>query len=919
MLLKSYSKGGYELVKKIISLLLSALMTFSFVAVNANNAYAEGVSNKNTETYSQSEIAYYDRSADFLASVGVINNINEFNTSVSRGEFAYTLLALMGYDDPTQVQNEIQKFNDSDAKATDNGIINTVTDYGLLSFFDNGTFSKDEALTYDDAVKGLVCVLGYRFLAEENGGSINDYVSVANKIKLLKSVDAELGYAVSANNYIKLIMNALEVDMMVKKVGVENEYFIDKGNTILYNILNLIEGEGVVSANEYTDFNGGDGLSDGKIMIDNTIYDYNGAYTDMLGYHVEFYKDAKTNEIIYVTTVDNDEKTINGGDIISYSGRTYTYYGEDGKKKYDEEVTGSCKVVYNGKVLRDNYAFPIDMYTENSNLRFVDNNTDGVWDVLFIEVFDICIVDYNDTLNKIITDKYSTNNNINYSTFEVVEAIKSSGSVGDATSIKVGNVLSVLKSADGKLIKMYISTDTASGEVASLQKNSDGTVDVDVNGNTYKTRGSNEDINNITVGQSYMFYLDRDGRIVSCKQQLSLDTAFMIDAAKTGVIDEVVKLKVYDSTNAMKVLECAPRVTYNEVEYTNHATMYAALLNGETEIKSQPITYELNSEGKITSFNTAQADSEKIRFLHDVAYKDASNNVVKYRTGAKCFTDAKSYLKSNTIVYMVPIESEVKTADSDKFYALDIKTAFKNDENYSYSSATRRGLSLYQVGTTKIGADIAVCDSYYKSTNGSIGILFDKVTLVDENGDECVKLTVNFSSATYEFYARDTLLEKAKTLVDIGDVVTVSYYVDGASRRILTNLGSYYDISSGSYNQNNPNNNNLTASSRFYMADVYDIDGELMSMVMNGGNPNWGSGTATSIGPNVDETAPNFIYVNMSSAKVFKYDTSGREPIVETSSMAGIAPYTSVKDASKCSRVFILVNSEAAGLVYIVK
>jgi hypothetical protein len=83
----------------------------------------------------------------------------------------------------------------------------------LVELIGDGTFRPDDAVTYEQAIKMLICSIGYSTKAEELGGYPQGYVMIANQEGITSGTTNNVGGA-KRESIAKLTFKALTVPMM---------------------------------------------------------------------------------------------------------------------------------------------------------------------------------------------------------------------------------------------------------------------------------------------------------------------------------------------------------------------------------------------------------------------------------------------------------------------------------------------------------------------------------------------------------------------------------------------------------------------------------------------------------------------------------------------------------------------------------
>lgn len=90
-----------------------------------------------------------------------------------------------------------QTFTDVDASHWAKNYIQTAYNLGIIAGMGDGTFAPDAPVTYEQALKMVVCTLGYVQFAENLGEWPEGFIKQANTLDLTKKVNST-GYSEGA-------------------------------------------------------------------------------------------------------------------------------------------------------------------------------------------------------------------------------------------------------------------------------------------------------------------------------------------------------------------------------------------------------------------------------------------------------------------------------------------------------------------------------------------------------------------------------------------------------------------------------------------------------------------------------------------------------------------------------------------------
>lgn len=205
-------------MKKIISILLATILILSMTV----GVFAE----------SEKEMA-----AKEMEKYGIVrrNHLGALTVDgpVTRAEMAKMLVLMTGLTP----DSEACEFTDVPVDHWASVYISRAAAFGIINGMGDGTFAHDEDVTYQQAMKMIVCALGYGVDAERNGGYPYGYNMTAANLGLTPS-KASVTESADRGEIMIMLACALDVPIMVAK-EVENK--------TIYKVLNGKDGESFVT------------------------------------------------------------------------------------------------------------------------------------------------------------------------------------------------------------------------------------------------------------------------------------------------------------------------------------------------------------------------------------------------------------------------------------------------------------------------------------------------------------------------------------------------------------------------------------------------------------------------------------------------------------------------------------------------
>ncbi len=193
-------------LKKVIS-------TVAAVAMLAASASAFAVTFPDVD-----ESASYANAVNTLTALGVINGddnglFNPDNT-VTRAEFTKMVVEALGNGDSATALTSSQ-FTDAASHWAVGYIAQGVAD-GFINGYDEKTFGPDDTVTYAQAVKMLVCAIGYDTYATQQGGWPSGYMAYGSSLKIINGVSGvNNDTALTRAQCAVLINNAMKAPLCV--------------------------------------------------------------------------------------------------------------------------------------------------------------------------------------------------------------------------------------------------------------------------------------------------------------------------------------------------------------------------------------------------------------------------------------------------------------------------------------------------------------------------------------------------------------------------------------------------------------------------------------------------------------------------------------------------------------------------------
>ena len=645
-------------MKKLLALMLSVAMVLTMgTSVMAYSDVEEGT--------------YVSEAVTVLSNLDILNGYEDGTfkpeATITRAEMAKIVCETLGY---YGMGSDKTPFDDVEPKHWAAGYINTAAGLGIINGYGNGKFGPEDTVTYEQAVKMVVCALGYEPMADSKGGWPTGYTSVAAQIGLTKGMSSS-----ARGDIAVLIYNALTTPVMEQtSYGSDARYEVLDGTgnkeykTILTkrDIYVVTAVVGKVVDKDYIEI---DFTRDFDIYEPTDILIGDTDIADYTHQEVEIYMafDDSTDEYTALsvmpakktetfTLVSDDVKNINGNKITYYvdslnSSRTKTLtIDEDATIEYnkaglDEDETIATKIA--GKddveiVFIENdgdSSYDVVVMTEYTSavVETVDANRDrisfdGKTVVFDYDDEDITYVLVDDNGNELTLDDFNEDDVIAYiiENGETVKTAKYIKIVKLSDSVIVGKIESV-HSGD----KIVTIDDDDYEVVASIWDNkifapgTEGTFYIGITGKIVHYDDSTVKSN---YGYILMSGIDKDGfddrYVIKMLTADGIDEYYLTDRAKDALVDE--KAEDLD-WNAGASIQARRFVEYK----VNSKGLISSLVWNVTDMSKCKFNGEYNADTEILDGNFI--DKNTVVFVLDEDDDEC------YATNMDFFVDEATY------------------------------------------------------------------------------------------------------------------------------------------------------------------------------------------------------------------------------------------------------------------------------------
>lgn len=777
-------------IKRLVVILLGMIMVFTSLPLYANTSDVA---------------ATEDKAFEKLLSLGILTQSDTPTEGyITRGDFIRYAIKIGALPTGGAIANS---FMDVESTHENYMYISSALAVGLVSGGSN-LFRPDDFITYNEAVKVLVTLLGYDTVAQQTGGYPIGYLSKAAELNIFANGVQTDGY-VSGEHLAQLLLNTLEAPVLQRLSYGDTEivrYEANRDETLLYSAFSIKRSRGIVTSNAYTDLfvSNGTGKED-LINIDDVQYEC--AVEDaheLLGYNTEFYyhESDDVNTLMYIA------QDMRRNEVVSIKGYQIADFSTDGIEFYHDEKINSDKVdisnlasyIYNGKMTAGNDGI---INSDSDEVILIDNNMDGFADVVYIWEYRVAVAERVSRADFIVYDELSD---------EPIELEPISGetiiykfndSPASFRDIQRGSIIFYAQSLGDKNIMktVLISDRSIEGTIESIS-GSDKIIMID--GVVYRVSGN---IGSFSIGMTGKFYLDPYGNVAYTDAQKEFVYGYLVQKKKDHFSD--VKVLIFTEQNRWVTLELADKLTFGTDLGVSSSEVYDKL--GDDDSCDQLITYKVNSNAQIIELNTAVkievpwSQEEKKAIEEDVFRLSRPKQTLGFRGTLSSFSN-QILVGSNTKVFVIP--ENPQQADRSLFSVTNSNFLVAGN-NYD--------VSAYNMDEVLM-AEVCVVSPSYAINNSEQMLGMMAVTGVSDalgpSGDVVKSISGLFENRNIQIFVNQYT---QITLVD-GTEITVSDIAPGDIIQFMIDDESYARVIVKRYSISNGKQQYITQSNMFLSA-----------------------------------------------------------------------------------------------------
>lgn len=647
-----------------------------------------------------------------LNSYGEIDNAQE----VTRAEFADICGKLLNIN-PSMTADKAY-FTDVTPDKWYAYTINALTEQGIIAPAENKLFEPQRAITLNEAVKMLSCVMGYAEYAESRGGYPNGYLEVAASQKLLNGIPASTNNGnLTKDMMSKLVYNALHANVMkIDSIGTTPRYRIDPDETLLSYYMDIYADKGMVESVYGMSLIDSD-VPDGQIRINGVNY-YIGTIenaADYLGYQLKFYyRETEDGDrtLVYIEPLKKSELTVLSEDIENFEGLGNKLTYLSGDKQKSVTIASDAVIIRNGAIVKENVDEAFDI--KNGEMKLISDNS-SVYNTVIIYDFETIVVNTFDMEKGVLTDAIDHQLIIDLSECEYISVFSEDGEQLDLSAITKGAVVDIAYSENHAFI--YVNSRNFEGKIEAIHSSN---TELSVNGISYPYLEKAYDYYLMKLGYEGLFKLNRYGKIAYFEIKGSdLLPGYVLDVLMTDESeDERAILKILTASGNVERINVSQKVRMDGIAIKDN-------VENLFPIKNKVILYNINKEGKIVKIDSILqgVDDSDTSLKQEMAVNTEGH---RWNSTYKMF-DRNVICSPNMIIFKVPPTTS-NIRDEDAYTVVD-SSVLVNNRMYQAEA--------YKYGKTSYCDVVVLYETKYINNTRDAIIVVEAINEgIDENGDE---------------------------------------------------------------------------------------------------------------------------------------------------------------------------------------
>jgi len=538
-----------------------------------------------------------------LHKLGLIDELPEetvMNSGITKLQFSVLTADFLDTDRFVKISYENKIFSDSNRFLEGYPELYSLYECGIIEGDGAGGFGGDQPADAGFMATLLLRGLGYKNLAELNGGFPGGYMSIANDAKLFKGIDQSK--ALTYADAYRIIANAAETDVyaVTGSNGTGIEY--EQTEPYILSACDIQVENGLLEENKFSGIlKPLDVISD-SIMIDGKAFTYNGdEYNKYIGVNVKYYyKEINGIEyLLYAEPYNKNYREVNisGEDYCDFDGEKISFY--EGSKERNFKISKTPFVFYNEVTFTD-FSMVTTILKNADTIILRDDDGDNIFDVISVTEYKYGIVN---AAAKEENKLWLKNGEIlQLSDDDIVRAYNSEGALISLNELPGESIISYTKSLNQSGAEVLIVYNDGLKLEAVITGIRDDEVEAD--NKLYKIDSA---VTGIKAGQRYTLYIGRGNKIFYCELGIGSDLFGVMMNSWCDENEMLIGAKIFTENNQFVKYDFSDSFRINGDVYKKGEADKIKLKFSEFT-KDMLIAYKLDNEQKIKELYTAGTD-----------------------------------------------------------------------------------------------------------------------------------------------------------------------------------------------------------------------------------------------------------------------------------------------------------------------
>ena len=395
-----------------------------------------------------------------------------------------------------------------------------------------------------------------------------------------------------------------------------------------------------------------------------------------MGYYVDvyYYDDGTICQLRYIEPYGsrNEVLILQQDDLetedAQFNTECVVYNDADGKTR-EAKISKMADLIYNGKAYAQFGADTLKI--EAGQMTLIDNNTDGVFEVVVINEYENCYVLGTDTRNERVYGKYG--DSVTLSDYDISKIYTADGQETTFDAISSGQVLTVMKSLDASTISVYINTQRVNANITQIEDTGKTMKFTTDSGNVYELA---ENVKNAIaegkvgaetpeIGGSYTFVLDLYGKVGGMEESANTgyQYAYFVNMAYDDGVGGDLMMRFFMANNEIFDAYVADKVTINGINSTKQALYNDPRIKNEDGVIHQLVRIRLNDLGDLTELEFAVEPTNAYGYDINQFSKDFTSTSAQYKGNSQMVFNGIYTISNNTTIFSVPSEDDFDVDD----------------------------------------------------------------------------------------------------------------------------------------------------------------------------------------------------------------------------------------------------------------